>query len=822
MVSIYYLSGFNNYYNRTILLPQSNLLEDYGDYIIKMDDIENFNPNNNVTTQLVVNYWDTDPVINDITNVDYVLVSSDNVHIDSKWFALDRQRIRGQQWQFTLRRDLVSDNYTDLINSPCFIEKATLPADSTLLWNKEDMDFNQIKREEIPLKDASNCSWIVGYIARGSNIDADNAYIEVPFGLEPEADLEFDDLQTEPLWQYSSNAGGHHVIKPSIIRLRVAYEDTSTYNGKGYFEINNAAPYNVFFGTALYSTDTTGYRIREGVSKTDIQNQISATWKTTADYIQDNIQNYSVDAYNQINPTLADTLLSYNNKIIYDKNSHKYYRVSAVERGQGATTSSAPTYIDVKSGNMYLEIKTGILRAERAGTDFFMGDSDQYSFTLLVNGSYVFVDLTEIHQENGKVKIHEGEPNRITCWDSPFDIICAPFADKTIITSTDSYTQSKDTSLAAMMAYAANQGGGEAPALYDLQLLPYCPIPNCITANGDIDIGNRQHGVIEDADAKEIGRIFYAAQSQFTIDIPYTIEIPASAVEKKVMNETEMYRICSPNYNGIFEFSPAKNGGVQSFNVDCSYMPYTPYVHVNPNFGGMYGIDFNDARGLICGGDFSLPMASDAWAAYQRQNKNYQQIFDRQIESMELQNSLQKQQDLLNIFTGGLAGGGLGAGVGAKVGSMGGAVSSVGGMAAGGVIGLGVGVIGGIADYQVNQMLREDALDMTKDQFGYQLGNIKALPNSLAKTTAYTNNNKIFPFLERYSAEPVEQEALRNKLKYDGMTVMTIGNIAQYLPYKGEDAMYVKGRLIRLLNSPTLDYHGLSELAHEIYKGVYV
>lgn len=820
MVSIYYLSGFNNYYNRTVLLPQSRLVADYEDYILKIDDIENFNPNNNTTTQLVVNYWDTEEGIDDITNVDYVLVSSDNINIDSKWFALDRQRVRGQQWQFTLRRDLVSDNYDALINSPCFIEKATLPADSTLLWNKEDMDFNQIKREEIPLKDNSDCAWIVGYIARGANADAENQYIEVPFGLAPEADAEFDDLSTENLWKYSVDAGSKRVVNPTTLKTRVAYLDSTTYNGIGYFEINNAAPYTINFGTALYSSQTKGYSHIAQIPNSTIQTQITNTWGDTADYIADNINSYTSgdDINYNINADLYYELLSYNNKIIYDNTGHKYYRVSAKEHG------SAPDFtISIKSGGMFDELKAGILRAENSGRDFFTGNADMYTFTLLAKGTYVRIELTEIYQETGTVKVHMNEPNRITCWDSPFDIICAPYADKTIIKSGGNYIQSKDVSFAAMMAYATNQGGGEYPALYDLQLLPYCPIPNCINEDGNIDSGTRRHGVIEDSSGKEIGRIFYAAQSQFTIDIDCEIAVPASATEKKVMNETEMYRICSPNYNGIFEFSPAKNNGVKKINVDCSYMPYTPYIHVNPIFGGMYGQDFNDARGLICGGDFSLPMASDAWAAYQRQNKNYQQIFDRQIESMELQNNLQKTQDLIGIATGTLAGAGVGAGLGAKIGGMGGAIGAVAGMGAGAVIGTGVGLIGGIADYQINKQLREDALDMTKDQFGYQLGNIKALPNSLAKTTAYTNNNKIFPFIEKYSAEPVEQDALRDKIKYDGMTVMTIGSIAQYLPYKTEDElMYVKGRLIRLLNSPTLDYHGLSELAQEIYKGVYV
>ena len=48
-------------------------------------------------------------------------------------------------------------------------------------------------------------------------------------------------------------------------------------------------------------------------------------------------------------------------------------------------------------------------------------------------------------------------------------------------------------------------------------------------------------------------------------------------------------------FSGEFEFSPAKNGGVEYFNVDYLYRPFSPYIHVTPNFGGLYGKDFNDA-----------------------------------------------------------------------------------------------------------------------------------------------------------------------------------------------------------------------------------
>jgi hypothetical protein len=202
MVYIYYLSGFNNYYNRTILLPQSRRVADFSQYQIKVDELENFNPGDNVMTQLTVNYWDAPKDISDAQNIDYILISKDGNTIDSRWFALDRVRVRGQQWQFTLRRDLVADNYSAVMSSPCFIEKATLPANSPFLWNNENMTFNQIKQEEILLKDKSNCPWIVGYIAVKNDDHQDVTDLTASFDYDAFADIIVDDLSD---WDYDKS-----------------------------------------------------------------------------------------------------------------------------------------------------------------------------------------------------------------------------------------------------------------------------------------------------------------------------------------------------------------------------------------------------------------------------------------------------------------------------------------------------------------------------------------------------------------------------------------------------------------------------------------
>ena len=72
-------------------------------------------------------------------------------------------RTRGNQYKLELKRDGISDKYSQIVNAPCFIEKGTIGSNDEAIYNSENMAFNQIKTEENLLKDATGVGWIVGY-----------------------------------------------------------------------------------------------------------------------------------------------------------------------------------------------------------------------------------------------------------------------------------------------------------------------------------------------------------------------------------------------------------------------------------------------------------------------------------------------------------------------------------------------------------------------------------------------------------------------------------------------------------------------------------
>ena len=295
----------------------------------------------------------------------------------------------------------------------------------------------------------------------------------------------------------------------------------------------------------------------------------------------------------------------------------------------------------------------------------------------------------------------------------------------------------------------------------------------------------------------------------------YSILNPGDdALSRKLANECDVVRLVSQNYSAIFEFSPAKSGGVDGFLADCTYKPWSPYIHILPKLKGLYGDNFvsiDDARGLICGGDMSLPQLSNAWANYQLQNKTYQEMFDRQIKNMDVQNDINKQGALAQLIASPFIGG---ASLGAAAGQFGGIQGAIGGAIAGATVGLATSAL----DYKNTIKMMEENRQYSIDMYGYNLQNIQAVPTSLTKTSALTYNTRVWPFIEYYTCTDAERNALKDKIKYNGMTIMKVGQLNNYL--LGEDNFY-KGRLIRLPDV-RIDGHMAFEIYNELNKGVYL
>lgn len=385
---------------------------------------------------------------------------------------------------------------------------------------------------------------------------------------------------------------------------------------------------------------------------------------------------------------------------------------------------------------------------------FIVSDLSQYSSGYITNfdmgrsANSASYDLEAIPEGQYSVTMPTSA-NRYHLKDAPYDMFCIPYGNKRITNSKvvgfTAFNHFQDTAISIAQGLAKELGSN----IIDLQLVPYCPMTGLTYSTYGININDastRRYTIVEDNNNAPACLILWSTASKGTKNITYNITVD----DTKISNQCDLYRLVSPNYNGQFEFNPAMNDGASIFNIDFTYIPYQPYIHINPVFTRMYGRNYKDARGLICGGDFSLSYLTDKWAEYQVQNKNFSNIFDREIQNMQVNHKYDMIQS----------------GVGAAVGAVGQGVTMgvltgnpIAGVAAGAV-----SAVGGAVDLAVKEELYNEAISYKTDIHNYQLDNIKALPYSLAKCSTININNKIFPFIEYYSCSDEEREAFANKI----------------------------------------------------------
>ena len=858
-----YILDYNNYYNR--MVKKEDSLEAYQPYIIYELLNTNFNPNDFIDTQHVIGNGDYDG------KGDYLLEVNDSGDLVGRWFIIESVRTRAGQWQLTLRRDVIVDYYNVIVQSPVFIEKGYLSAADNGIFNSEDMAFDQILQSQTTLRDKTDCPWIVGYLAR----DLDSKKLEDGttagtkfIALEEEIIGDsYSSIENYPYNQYITTVphtgptGIPYPLKAALcstsddLGLYWVGQDTSnnpksiwaTKNGyiidRSYFNASDKATYINADVAAQYIQETA---INEGtidniydIVMSDVANILGdGALLPGSDSIRQTLRNqdgniiiiegdksYKVVYNEYIADFGASDVLT---NISYEPNSgtikNELTWVLEAAREQYNSTNYGNIEIDTTSTTQgWLRQVMSLKEMPASGRD---PDFKQVISGLVFRRAvWCWLTLEEVSGSGGstktgfKIKDTGVRPQLV---DAPWDMFCIPYSDtlkiKYGVGNANSITTNKQWALRAAFALSNYYTG--AGALYDIQLLPYCPIKEMIGNDGSINVGDYSVSWIGVPDTTEevtdttsystkYNAIFYPTKSSNTFDIPYVVNFNTADI--KVQSQCEMWRLCSPNYSGIFEFNVAKNGGMSAINVDYTYRPYNPYIHLNPNFGRLYGKDFNDARGLVCGGSFALPTTTDAWATYEQTNKTYQTSFNRQIQSQELQNKYQKTQDVLNAVSGTITGGIAGGITGAKGG--------VAGAIAGAVVGtVGAGVMGAI-DVSQKDKLRNEALDLSKDQFGYNLENIQALPNSLSNVGTFTYNSKYFPFIEYYSCGNEQKEALRNKIKYNGMTIMRIGKITDYIDVF--NTTYIKGKLIRLEGIDE-NYRVINAISGELNKGVYI
>ena len=911
-----FLERFNNYFNRKIIKYES--LSDYisnskGSFI--PTDSEggmtpfDFNPNDNVTTEIIVNDVPFDP--------DYFLLLDANANIAQRWFVLEQKRNRQGQWLYQLKRDVVSDNLDNLLKAPIFVQKGMLKEDDPFIVNDEGMSLNQIKESELLIIDDSQTAWIVGYMAKS----AGGADISV------QVDSESVDIEALSLADIAQAIGTTEGILSSLINLNGDESTIAKFtknifirialasSGSGTYITEQKFPYTLDTASETYGAVSSGmvkylFQATDFVTKpfTDAVIDKKSLWEN--DFASMLGRSY------YFNTPQLDILRTFVGRTV--KYAGKYYTFSIADKGTSTEENQ-----NLKNDLTYNSITQTVAKAVELSNGKYQSGiynpSNPNAYVirnLKLENTGIAIKLTLISDSDVIPQLNTTiSSGRKTTSDQEYDVFAIPLNIEVDNNGVDFRTiESYARKMASAIVREQNAN------VYDLQLLPYCPLPDLIRYRGSIEIEDLTEHTDFDYIFKNVSDVHFAYKEKDDItftpdgpdtwtasvtlnlddvpvgktgtitnvtayggltatitDISYTqvgntvsvtftysgpdpslpdspnvivdvyYTFPEDDVKcgimfylstatfstavltsylnpywndsyeragKKIVSNCYMFRLVSPNYQGAFEFNLAKNGGrVELFNIFCTYKPFTPVIKVAPNFEWLYGNEFQDNRGLICGGDFSLPRVTDEWRTYELNNKNYQNIFNREIQHLEFTQSIEKRNQLVSGAVGIFSDAAKGAGAGYMVGGGYGAV-------AGAVIGAGASAVGYAVDVDTMARVHREDKQLAIDKFNYQLGNIKALPYTLTKVGSFDVISKIFPFIEVYKCSDQELKAFEDKIKYESMTVMRIGTLEEFMNFD-DDIHYFKGALIRN-DEIADDSHVLNAIYEELLKGVYI
>lgn len=807
----------------------------------------NFNPNDGVYTNQIIN-WDGDIP-------DYIVTSETGDDINSRWFVIEAARKRGQQYELTLYRDTIVDYYPNILTSTLFIEKGMVQSNtSPLLFNAENMSFNQIKKKSDFLYDKSKCPWLVGYIAKNypdPTNKEDKPEIN-DIGKQASVDI-IDNPNTIKVngiqnWEGYKYANGTYILnKRDTSQISFEFDAIVKKRREGIFDIPNDVRYNlgIDYRSESYAlscnnippfTETMDNLISSNIPDDMFENEAREYLRETKSFnngiIDIEFANYIKDRFN-IDITLPyDWDLFTNDEFyLYDTVTKKTYIAT---KNIIPISKRMPTHMFAHTINTDGLDNPSTIKNSDFTTDFAIqlqnalpkkipNVNNGYDVTIKPisneinknnnvrissNGTLVSYTLTEVFGTTYKIVIPEAK-DRVHLNDQPYDMFCIPYSDDLQYEYEGRrFNASKDLAIKTISAISSNF---TQQSIYDIQILPYCPVQNIIDTDGNqviINVAYSSYTPITNSDGTQhAGYIFWCDNSKFNFSIPYEIPDEQDPVKKKVKSMTEFCRIVSPAQGLEYTFDPMKNNGLFQINVQCTYKPFSPNIRICPewNVGGLYENinQQNSQDGLIIQEDCSLTQVTDRWAEYELNNKNYKNILNRQVQSMEFNRDVNLGLGIANTVSG----------IANTV-----AGTMMGPMGIGNVVGGVTSTIGNIINTGAKYALANEAIDLTKDNFSYQLGNIKALPLSLSKVSSFAVNNSLVPLIEFWSTTNTEKNIAYDKIKYQGMTVSAIGNINQFR-IKGKES-YIKGQLIRLEGLDD-DFHLVNTIAKELHQGLY-
>lgn len=630
--------------------------------------------------------------------------------------------IKRNLWRITMVKDLVSSKYQGLLSSDVLVSRLGISRTTfdPLLFQKDVLDLSEVKKGQVLLGELAGVK-SYGYLAiwkRDSLNGTDIKWNSTARGAT-DYDISVTNIADFPGYSNREFISG---IKSVVVKI------SDSVAGK--FSITVSVPSS---GPSTKIIRTTG--IVDPMNYTSVKLQ---------DYkIEDRLESRCANhdfglTYGSVDANVG--------KVVYESSSGKYYTVSRKKVARVANASIPDVDIAyVLNATSYVTVNTG---------EYFISEQVyKYDFTLIRTVPLIEKTLSAY----------------ASCVDQPFQMFFIPIIeDATLRYDGKDYVSSKMIT-EAMLYDLIGTYSGEAGKLLDVQVVPYMPVEGLSTnwnsATKVFTVESDSLVDIATPDTEDyivpIYSVLYASYSTY---IPYVRTVEDYKIEQK-----RKYLITSPSGATAYDFSVAKNDGITGFFVDIDLRPFATFHRVQPNFGSLYGSTYRDTRGLIWQEDTSLTMVSSAWETYKRQNVNYMNTFNTDINYKRSALAIDQEANWGNygfdagkriivagieavtftaeaiaqdIFFG--AKGAMSGGVGAAV-IMGGAL-------------LGEALESSQVAYNnaMDTKKLTNEINTSRQQFNYNIGNIKAIPENVEKVNGVFNTNNYVPYVQEF--EPTLDE----------------------------------------------------------------
>ena len=696
-----------------------------------------------------------------------------------KWFVSGITQLRSGKLQLSLLRDIISENPRSWRTEDAYIS-AGLATDFNK-YKRWDLPYTNTKVGEQRLNFGGKSSFFVYYVNQQHFHNDTGALTEEDLKIESATipgftgnfDYTVSNLNEIPSFEFVNAGPVDSWSDLSELYLNMPY----TQGDKSLILVKSIFYEEGILDTTLENNNSDYLKILSPQDMVFAQN-VNNSKTQLIDAVKSFMRNRESSISNEALITATDisNLTPYIGKVIFDTQTQKAYRINL--------TTSHRDYRETLSIND-CESLIGALRginwpsfsqSANGNTSFtannpffkFLSGRSTYNYTLEELGDATSFNFNFIANQRKLPK------SAVRCVN---------------IVASGNIT---DDSIAQSLMLAQTNGINEDNTTGRIIDIQYLPFSIATTTNENIKING----------APIVAQFLDLDDYQYATDLNNL---------SNINKETDTIKIVSPSRASQFLFRPYDNDGNMEFSTKITLKPYTTTIYVRPSTKGLLIQDWDDKDCLIIQEDFSLTNVSSQWTNYIYNNRTYLNSFERQIQGREVERSWERQIEQAQARSDDWNARNLSA---QKAQTFTGNLPIISGVS--GAIGTAWAdesyMIAAQVDREYNEALYQEGISLSRDLFEYQLENIKSQPLIPSRITTIDCKFLDGIYLEFYSTNPTELDAISNYYKYNGNRVDTYGTFETYWGW------FVRGKIIKSHNytQPEVD-----ELNRRLSMGIF-